>query len=131
MAKTTKPHFRIASGGSFQNRLAEISKSAEPKVGDGATVLYYSDRHAGTIESVETNRKGVVIAAVVREDKATRTDTNGMSECQTYKFEPNPEGRTWTFTKRRTGQWVQKGDAARNGLCCQFGHRNAYHDYSF
>ena len=105
--------------GSVMNHL--MSRSAGvPKVGDGATVLEWTDRTAGTIIYVSPSGK----TCRVREDKATRTDANGMSECQTYAYEPNPEGREWTFRLGKRG-WTSKG------IGLLVGERRQYYDYSF
>ena len=49
---------------------------------------------------------------------------NGMSESQNYRYEPNTNGRTWTFRLTAKG-WRSKGAAVL------IGYRRAYHDYSF
>jgi hypothetical protein len=54
----------------------------------GATVLMYSDRHAGTI--VEVCGKRLMWQA----DTASRTDKNGVSDAQSYSYERNPKGET-------------------------------------
>jgi hypothetical protein len=47
-----------------------------------------------------------------------------MSECQSYRFEPDPDGRIVEVRKTKTGQW---------GKHCKFvvGRRDNYYDYSF
>lgn len=60
-----------------------------PKVGDGATLQMYTDRHACTVIAVSPSGKQVTL----QEDTATRTDKNGMSECQSYTFARNPNGK--------------------------------------
>jgi hypothetical protein len=61
----------------------------------------------------------------VQRDKATRVDTNGMSESQNYTYERDPEGKTFNLRQNKRGQWVSKG--AKFTL----GHRDEYHDFSF
>lgn len=99
------------------------AKQPEPKVGMGATILMWTDRHAGTIGWVSASGAKIV----VQEDKATRVDKNGMSDSQEYAYEPDPDGRTWVFTRRRDGKYREKG--GRTGLL--LGHRRKYHDFSF
>ena len=82
--------------GSLMNYVLADS-GPEPKVGMGATVLHWSDRSAGTIIKVTKN------TFVVQEDKATRTDDNGMSESQSYDFVPDPNGATYTFRRTKRG----------------------------
>lgn len=105
-----------------------------PEVGMGCTILSWTDRYAATIISI--NRKGNVI--YVQEDKATRTDNNGMSECQEYKFEQDVFGRLYTFRQTKNGQWEEvrlNEDTHRfnktNGVSLRIGEREKYHDFSF
>lgn len=101
--------------------------AVEPQVGQGATVLYWSDRHAGTIIEVSKNKKRVV----VQRDKAKRVDANGMSDAQTYEFTPDPEGQTWVFSLRKNGRWAQVGETMSGGLRLGIGYRSEYYDYTF
>ena len=115
----------MAMVGNLHNRIMESSKQPEPKVGDGATILMYSDRHAGTVILVGMN------TIIVQEDHARRTDSNGMSDAQSYEYSRNPNGRVWTFTRRKNGAWVQKGGPMRGGTRCAIGYRDKHHDFSF
>ena len=109
--------------GSLINRLTESSKQPEPRLGDGATILMYTDRKAGTI--IEISKSGRVIT--VQRDHAIRTDKNGMSDSQNYRYERDPEGSLYKFSLRKDGSWKEvKGTS---GLW--IGGRNEYHDFSF
>lgn len=125
--------------GSLTNRLMGNAKSAlTPTVGMGATILMFTDRHAGTIVQASD------WIVIVRKDKAIRTDQNGMSDSQSYRYEPNPEGQEWTF-KRSLEGWrearlnpASKATAPqrryrlqKGGAQLLVGERAAYHDYSF
>lgn len=107
--------------GSLNNAI-ESANPAVPVLGGGATVLYWSDCHAGTVVHISPSGKTVV----VREDKATRIDKNGMSESQEYAYAPNNkgEGREWIFRMTKRG-WRAKGTGV------SFGKRQKYHDFSF
>lgn len=96
------------------------------KVGDGATVIYYSDRKAGTI--IEISKDGKVVK--VQEDKAIRIDNNGMSDCQVYEYERDPQGYIHTFKKNRRGQFTNNGKVDY-GAILGIGFREEYYDYSF
>lgn len=107
----------------------------DPVVGMGATILHWTDRDAGTITKVFTIGKDVAIE--VQEDKATRTDKNGMSEMQDYAYEADPNGArsTWRF---RNGVWkaVRYSEDTKRwrqieGSGLQIGVRRKYHDFSF
>lgn len=91
----------------------------EPEIGMGATILCWTDRHAGTIVRVTPTQ------VHVQRDKATRIDQNGMSETQGYSYEPNPDAPIEVFRKTKKGY----RNSAGNGLL--IGRRDAYYDYSF
>lgn len=118
---------------SLINHLYSNSNNPIPNVGMGATFLAWTDRTAGTVISVEN---GIVS---VQEDNFLRTDSNGMSDAQSYEHSPNPNGfvRHYRFSKRKekweevslntnTGRWIKNGD---QGII--FGRRDRYYDYSF
>jgi predicted flavoprotein YhiN len=104
------------------NHLMAISGQEVPEVGMGATVLRWTDRTACTIIKVSPSLKTIS----VQEDKATRVDSNGMSEIQQYLYETNPEGIIHTFRKTKKG-WRTAGGG--HGLL--IGRRCQYHDFSF
>lgn len=110
--------------GSFINALYDAANNPTvPEVGMGGTVVMWSDRHAVTV--VEVSRTGHRVT--VREDTATRIDGNGMSDAQTYSYEPNPAGRLSVFSRRKDGSYREVGGSTRLLL----GARESYHDYSF
>ena len=116
---------RIGQGGNLMNRLGEAAKQPQPKIGMGATIMGYTDRTAATVVRVGSNR------ITVREDLAIRTDKNGQSDAQEYRYERNPHGSEYEFSRRANGSWVKVGDAMRNGLCIALGYREHYFDYGF
>jgi hypothetical protein len=113
--------------GNLANRIAESTRAPQPTVGMGATLCYFSDRHAATVIEVSENGKRIV----VQQDKATRTDSNGMSESQTYEYAADPAGAKTTFTLRKNGRWVESGSAMKNGTGLRLGEREEYFDFGF
>ena len=107
--------------GNLNNRIMEHT-TGEPVAGMGCTITMFSDRMAATVVEVKSPT-----TIIVQEDTATRTDKNGMSECQTYDYTRDPRAPKRTFTKRKNGTWKERG--ANTGLV--LGTRRAYHDYSF
>lgn len=106
--------------GSLINHIMSGGQQGAPKVGDGATILHWTDRTAGTV--IKVSRSGKTF--IVQEDTATRVDDRGMSECQTYEYTPNPNGRTWVCRLTKRGY--------KSGGCgVRLGARDRYHDYSF
>lgn len=94
-----------------------------PTVGAGCTVCFYTDRHAATV--IDVSATGYKVT--VREDKATRTDTNGMSECQNYEYTPDPEGAVHVFFRNSKGTYGSR----KGGKRLSVGNRSHYFDYSF
>ena len=114
--------------GGLMNRLGENGAATVPAVGDGATIMHYSDRSAATVTKVTTSRRGVV-TVFVKGDTATRTDSNGMSEMQDYTFTPNPDAAEIAVKLRKhNGRKVWR---TAGGAGIAFGHRGAYHDFTF
>jgi hypothetical protein len=97
------------------------------QVGAPATIQGWSDRHAATVIAISKSGKQIS----VREDRAIRLDSNGLSESQEYRFEPNPNGRERRFSKRADGRFVEVGQPARSGSRCYVGYRDEYRDPSF
>jgi hypothetical protein len=71
-------------------------------------------------------------------DRATRTDNNGLSECQTYTYARAPNGARHWFRRRKNGAWqeVTRNQASRRwnatgGLGLRIGERQEYRDPSF
>ncbi len=112
----------------FSNLMVAASKP-QPQVGDGATVCYYTDRHAATVIAVKTfksgARAGQVREVTVQMDRATRTDDLGMSDCQSYSYERDPNGSTATFKVNKQGRFGTPGSSLA------IGYREEYYDYSF
>lgn len=98
-------------------------KNEKPKLGMGVVLLHYTDRSAGTIFQMSKSGKTIWF----REDKAIRTDKNGRSESQSYKFEADPSGKVYRASLRKDGQWRLANDDRKVVV----GVRDAYHDYSF
>ena len=110
---------------SFINTVYGLSTNPAPEVGMGATLCFWTDRRAGTVIAVTPK------TLTVREDRAIRTDGYGMSDCQTYRYEPNEEGRIYEFSLRKNGRWVQRGYSIGSGTILRLGSRETYHDYGF
>jgi hypothetical protein len=114
--------------GSLINHVMSFAASGKPApvVGMGATVLMWTDRHAATIVEVSANGKRVGI----REDIATRTDANGMSESQTYSYAPNEAAAVEYYSLRKNGRYVRVGSSI-NGTGLLIGDRRQYRDFGF
>lgn len=127
------------SYGNLINRVMENSNNAvSPSVGVGCTVIMYSDRIAGTIVRIIYKGKKTKIL-IVQADNAIRTDSNSMSDSQSYRYEPDPSGRIYYFKQNRVGRWTEASISAdrrkfnfvSGGAKLLIGHRDHYYDYSF
>lgn len=106
---------------SVNNWLMAGAKQPVPKVGDGATICMWTDRHAATIVKVTPTQ------VHVQEDIATRTDSNGMSDCQEYSYQRNPGAEVRIFRLNKYGQYRQPS----RGCSLAIGVRRSYHDFGF
>lgn len=114
---------KIKVFGSIMNRINEAQNAKAPKVGDGVTIYYYSDRSAGTISRVSESGK----TFWYKPDKAVRVDKNGMSESQDYIYELQPQAQEVKVYKTKDGRWRQSKHSSYVGV----GERDAYRDYTF
>jgi hypothetical protein len=115
-----------AETGSVVNHISsgqgpEIAGQITP--GDGATILHWTDRTAATVIAVRPGKRPEI---EIQEDRAIRTDGNGLSDQQSYRYERDPAGRTHTVSYRR-GAWRVRG--SDNGV--RFGARDHFWDPSF
>lgn len=111
--------------GSLTNQVLTRLQSAEAaiaaaQIGDGATILSYTDRHAATV--VAKTRCTIT----VQQDTAVRIDRRGLSENQDYWFSPDPEGRTVTYRVTKRGLV-----SSQTGCGVIIGTRDEYYDFSF
>lgn len=97
-----------------------IRFALRPVVDMACTVCFYTDRHAATVVAVSKSGHRVT----TRDDKAIRTDGNGMSESQTYTYHRDPSGAERTFHRKADGTYG-------SGPHLVLGHRRSYHDFSF
>ena len=121
--------------GSVTNMVMSAWKGEEPKVGMGVTMLWWTDRYPGTIVEVDCSKKRPIIA--VQTDHAKRTDSNGMSEMQSYDYSPDPDAEVLYFRQEENGTWFQITRNPKTGrwnkrrMRCVVGHREKYHDFCF
>ena len=130
---------KLGSGtGSMMNHLYSrmVKGQPEPKVGDGATLLSWTDRDPATVVAVEVTKKGEWVVTV-QEDNAKRTDNRGFSESQDYEYTPNPNGHKSMFRLEESGWREVRRNAkgrlvlTKSGAGIRVGEREKYHDFSF
>jgi len=94
---------------------------AVPTVDMPCTICWITDQKAATVVAVSPTRAKVT----VREDKATRTDKNGMSDSQSYTYERDPKGREHVFHRQANGSYRSPGKHL------VLGERHSFHDFSY
>lgn len=92
-------------------------------VGMGATYSIGSDRYPCTVTAISKTGHKIT----TRDDKATRSDGNGISESQTYTYERDPKGEVRTFYRLSDGTYRNKTVSCRLRL----GSRDMYLDPNF
>jgi len=100
---------------------AGTTQAEGPYVGQPATVCYWSDREPATVIAVSPSGYKVTVQI----DKATRIDSNGMSDAQTYEYERDPNGSVMSFHRNKRGNY------RRSGTGLSLGSRRAFRDFSF
>lgn len=113
---------------SLMNALMATSEPpAEIRMGDGATVLKWTDRDAGTV--IEVTDLGVFAQL----DQARSTDGREPSDVQSYAHSPNPAGLTYALFRVPSdpcaGQWRENGSP--KGWAVAFGVRDQFFNHSF
>lgn len=115
----------MSNVGSLMNHLMSNAKSKTPVIGEGATEICWSDRHAYTIVEIKSAK-----CIVVQRDKVTRLDQGGPTDSQAYQYAPDPNGHRVTLTLRRNGKWIPRGHGM-SAAGYLIGVRQEHYDYSF
>lgn len=105
--------------GTLTNLVYAENKSPEPKIGDGATLLCWSDRRAYTIVDV---KKTYLLAT---RDIVERTDRNFEKGPQEYSYQTNSEAIPERANLRKDGKYYIGGQVLK------VGYRNEYEDPNF
>lgn len=100
-------------------------QSRLPRVGGGATMCGWSDRHPYTV--VEVSKSGKT-AWVIRDEAVVTSGTtmDGSAKYAYYSGGPDLPERRVKVTKRKNG-WAVAGGSSR----VYFGYRSEYHDPTF
>lgn len=114
-------------------RVIEGNEMSELRIGDGATVVFHSDRHAGTIinrtpkwiEWQEDNAKLISGKPLV----VAGGFVGHFDNFQEYEYKPNLEGVIRRFTLRKNGKWIQMGDSMTG--CYLIPGRSKFYDRNF
>ena len=94
---------KIGVAGGFMNQLMG-NNSTLPVVGEGATELMYSDRHAFEVIKVSDDSS----ECTIQRYKAKRADKDGMSDCQSYVYdELTEEKKILVWRKKKGGTWCE------------------------
>lgn len=88
---------------SIFNHLMSTKSESAPRTDKGATVLNWTDRHAYFVNEVSVDGKRVIIERA----KAVRTDGDGMSDSQSYRYERKSNFTTKTIVFK-WGKWREE-----------------------
>ena len=114
----------IAERDEMKKKLHEMYKRLMPEVGMGATAFYFSDRRAKTVTQVLTPNR-----ITVRENCTECIDYYSGSYKILDELSNMPE---ITFSRRKSGNWVEIGQPDRNGsVYLVLGYRAHFIDPSF
>jgi len=105
--------------GTLTNEIFANEEPEKPKVGDGATLILWSDRHAYTIMEIGENY------ILVSRDIAERLDKNFQFGPQNYSYQTDPSAILKKATLHQDGKYYLGGHVL------QIGRRDEYYDYSF
>jgi len=119
------------------------TENPTPKVGDGATILQYSDRHACTIVAVSKSGRTITLkrdkATLLNGPKSGEPDAmkfsvggffGHMSGTQRYSYEPDPTATEQKATLRKDGHYHIVGAGIRSGKVL-IGVRREHYDHNF
>ena len=107
------------------------NNSSIPVVGEGATILMYTDREAYTVREFNPKEKTVVIQRC----KPKRIDSLGMSESQTYDYSKHEDTlntltyRYHSWYRMYKSPYTEKMQYHKVRII--FGLREEYYDFSF
>lgn len=114
------------------------------KVGDGASLKYWSDSVACTVIAVSNNGRKVTVqedtATLINGFKSGEKDAlqfspggfvGHTSGSQRYKFESNPQGAVHKFSLRKDDSWYAVGTAMGRGTRLSLKGRHHHYDYNF
>jgi hypothetical protein len=98
----------------------------KPAIGLPCTRKMYSDRHAGTIIQLISEK-----CVLWQRDKARRVHPyeGGVPEREEYTYARDTQGETRRVTLRKNGQWVEQGEPM-TGTRYVMGIRDEHYDFS-
>lgn len=120
--------------GSLVNHLYSrgVIGQPEPEIGMGATMLLWSDRHAGTVVSWDGKVLGV------QRDNPEIVSGHGNDGSAKYEYKPNPSGPVYYFRREPDGRWMhvrKNPETGRwnksGGYGLKIGVRDEHYDPSF
>lgn len=100
--------------GTLTNQIFSETTPVLPSIGDGATLIYWSDRHAYTVVAVED--KWIWITR----DLAERTDSNFEIGPQEYSYSTDADGVPVKAILRKDGNYYFGGHVLKIGFRDEF-----------
>lgn len=126
-----KVNLQLKDTGSLTNWIMASGSTNEPKVGEGATEFLWTDRNAYWVTWVSEDGKECEIVRA----NAIRTDSNGMSDAQSYRYEHFTNEGNPTRLYFKWGAWRKYSpnsvETKWPKISIKFGVMREYYDYSF
>lgn len=93
--------------GSIINHLQSLAVigQPEPEVGQGATILSWTDRYAATVVNVFTVGKSLYVQ--VTHDESKVVDGSQQDGSAEYEYTSRPDGHRVTFVRESNGTWTE------------------------
>jgi hypothetical protein len=117
----------MALEGSLQNRLMEnMVGRPEPRVGEGATILLYTDRKPVTIVGVFGD------LVITQRDEVTADPNRKFMGHQDWLIKRDPTGTIEAWKRTKDGRFTPYGEkVSKHSTVLATGVHEAYHDWSF
>jgi hypothetical protein len=113
----------------------QVIGQPNPKIGMGATILMYSDRHAGTIIDIYCGKE-----ITIQVDKATVISGSTYDGSAQYSYTKDSNGELFKFKKDKKGIWRELYVNDKGNVCMtkqgeghglKIGVRMEYYDPTF
>lgn len=101
-----------------------MSKDTTPEVGMGATRYAGSDAYPYTIQSVSASGNKITVTR----DLSQRTDSNGLSEDQTWEYTTRNDNDHVAYSRRKDGYFYPVGQPMDGYSMLHVGSRRRYCD---
>lgn len=101
-----------------------MSENIKPEVGMGATRYAGTDAYPYTVTEVSPSGNKITVTR----DKAVRSDSNGLSESQSWDITTDPSAAPNHYSRRKDGHFRLVGQPMESWNILYVGSRRRYND---